>query len=105
MNDLDVISIDALSGLIVEEHVVFSLAGLCRASGADADEVGALVLEGLLQPSGNSPADWQFPGPALPRARIALRLARDLELSWSGAAIVMDLLSEIEGLRSRLQRG
>ena len=88
--------------LVVEEHVVFSFSALCRASGADAEQVQALIVEGLLQPSGNSPADWTFSGHAMRQARTALRLAHDLELSLSGTALVMDLLAEIEALRLRL---
>jgi len=109
----------ALSGVIVEEHVVFTFTALCRASGADAAQLQAMVGEGLIEPtamteptgstgaarhSGDGPADWQFSGDALPRARTALRLAHDLELPLSGAALVMDLLAEIESLRSRLRK-
>jgi chaperone modulatory protein CbpM len=88
--------------IVVEEHVVFTLAGLCRASGANREQVFALVDEGLLEPAGNDPTDWQFSGASLRRTRMALRLVRDLELGWSGAALVMDLLAEIEALRARL---
>jgi chaperone modulatory protein CbpM len=95
----------AAQGVVVEEHVVFSLPELCRACGASSEDVRALVLEGLLQPAGQAPEDWRFSGLALHRARTALRLARELELSWSAAAIVMDLLAEIETLRARLLRG
>ena len=101
-----------LQGIIVEEHVVFTFTALCRASGADAVQLQALVGEGVVEPTrapgttgttSVNPDDWHFSGNALPRARTALRLARDFELSLSGAALVMDLLAEIEGLRSRLQ--
>jgi chaperone modulatory protein CbpM len=95
----------AAQGVVVEEHVVFSLPELCRASGASPADVHALVLEGLLQPAGRVPEDWRFNGLALRRARTALRLTRELELSWSAAALVMDLLAEIESLRARLPRG
>ena len=88
--------------LIVEEHVVFSFATLCRASGAGSEELQALVVEGLLQPTGQGPEDWQFSGTALPTARKALRLAGELDMSLSGAAIVMDLLAQIEALKARL---
>lgn len=91
-------------GIVVEEHVVFTFTALCRASGADPEQLQALVGEGLLNPTGQGPDDWQFSGNALPRARTALRLARDLELGLPGAAIVMDLLAEIEILRSSLRR-
>ena len=91
------------TGVIVEEHVAFSFTALCRASGADAAQLQALVLEGLLHPVGRSPDDWQFSGNSLARARQALRLAHELELGVPGAAIVMDLLAEIETLRARLR--
>lgn len=90
-------------GVVVEEQIVFTLSALCRASGAQAEQVQALIDEGLLQPTGQRPEDWQFSGSALRSTRTALRLSRDLELGVSGAALVMDLLSEIERLRARLR--
>lgn len=90
--------------LVVEEELVFSLAALCQASGAQAWQVQALVVEGVLQPSGPRPEDWRFGGVALQRTRLALRLARDFELPVPGVAIVMDLLLEIDTLRARLPR-
>lgn len=91
--------------LVVEEHVVFTFTALCRAAGADSGQVQALVDEGLLQPLGNGPPDWQFSGPALRQTRYALRLARELELSLHAAAIVMDLLAEIDALKARARGG
>ncbi len=93
-----------LDVVVVEEHLGFTFTALCRASGADATQLQAMVEEGLLQPTGRSPDDWQFSGESLARARQALRLANDLDLGLSGAAVVMDLLAEIETLRSRLRR-
>jgi chaperone modulatory protein CbpM len=97
-NDSD----DAGECIVVEQHVVFSLGTLCRASGAQPDQVLALVSEGLLQPLGPQPPEWRFGGAALPLTRRALRLARDLEMGWAGVAMVMDLLAEIERLQARL---
>lgn len=90
--------------VVVEEHVSFNLLALCRASGADLEQVQALVGEGLLQPTGPGPQDWQFQGDALPQTRRALRLARDLDLDLAAVALVLDLLAEIDRLRSRLRR-
>lgn len=90
-------------GVVVEDHVAFTFTALCRASGANAAQLHALVEEGLLQPAGSSPDDWLFSGPSLRRTREALRLAHDLHLDLSGVAIVMDLLTEIAWLRSRLR--
>jgi chaperone modulatory protein CbpM len=90
--------------VVVEEHLSFTLVALCRASGADPGQVHDLVGEGVLQPAGQGTDDWQFGGDALPQTRRALRLARDLELSLSGVALVLDLLAEIERLQSSLRR-
>lgn len=100
MADIDAFTTEAL---VLEDHVSFSLQALCQASGADLEQVHALVAEGLLEPSGQGPQDWRFQGDALPRTRTALRLARDLELDLAAVALVMDLLAEIDRLRARLQ--
>lgn len=107
MADIDVnakFAIVPTEAVVVEEHVSFTLTALCQASGAAPDRIHALVAEGLLQPTGQGPPDWRFGGDALPQTRRALRLARDLELDLAAVALVMDLLAEIEHLRSRLPR-
>lgn len=90
--------------IVLDEQAVFSFAALCRASGADAAQLQALVDEGLLLPTGAGPADWQFTGPALLRARRALRLVHELQLGLQGAAVVLDLLAEIDALRAGQRR-
>ena len=101
MTRLSVTCITATQTQLVDEQLVFSFDALCRASGANGTQVHALVEEGLLQPSGAGPLAWQFTGPSVTRARTALRLARELDLSLHAAAIVMDLLGEISALRAR----
>ena len=90
--------------VVVEEEVRFTLDDLCHACRADAAQVVALVHEGVLDATGDRPDEWRFAGVALARARTAVRLARDLELSVAGTALVMDLLDEIESLRASLRR-
>ena len=87
--------------MVVEEHVVFNFTALCRASGANDIQLQALVDEGLLQPSGSGPQDWQFSGESLLQTRRVLRLAHELDLSLHGTAIVMALLAQIEALKLR----
>ena len=89
--------------IVVEEQVVFTLAGLCRACGAAPEELAALVHEGVLLPTGDDAQSWRFSGPSLRQARTALRLARELDIGLQGAAVVMDLLAEIATLRARLR--
>jgi chaperone modulatory protein CbpM len=90
--------------VIVEEAVWFTLPDLCRACRVASTQVLVLVEEGILEPVGSGPQDWRFSGTSLARARMALRLIRDLELNSSGTALVLELLDEIAALRQRLQR-
>jgi len=94
----------AASGPVIEEASGFTLIELCQACGVDADEVRIWVLEGVLEPVGQGPHDWCFAGSALRRARLATRLARDLEVNAAGVALALDLLDEIAELRSRLNQ-
>lgn len=93
-----------VQSVVVEQSLHFSLVELCQACSAEAGQLMALVEEGVLEPAGAGPQDWRFAGPSLRRAHAALRLARDLELSPAATALVLDLLDEIEALKSRLRR-
>ena len=89
---------------VVEEEIHLTLLELCQACGAPEEQVSIWVLEGVLEPDGEQPREWRFTGPALRRARLALRLTRDLELNPPGVALALDLLDEIAVLKARLQR-
>jgi chaperone modulatory protein CbpM len=91
-------------GVVVEEEVRFTLLELGRACRAEGAQLTALVAEGVLTPSGADEQNWQFDGSALRRARAALRLSRDFELSAANTAFVLDLLDQIEALKSRLRQ-
>ena len=93
-----------IQGPVVEEDVRFTLVELCQACSAEQEYVLTWVFEGVLEPVGESPQDWYFTGESLRRARLALRLSRDLEINPPGVALALDLLDEIASLRARLQR-
>jgi chaperone modulatory protein CbpM len=93
-----------IEGRVVEDEVRLTLVELCQACYAEEEHVVAWVLEGVLEPVGESPQDWCFTGDSLRRARLALRLSRDLEINSPGVALALDLLDEIAALRARLQR-
>ena len=88
--------------LIVEEQVTLSLDELCRACGTQPEQLAALVDEGVIVPDGSVPQSWRFSGMQLRRARVAVRLQRDLGVNTAGAALALQLLEEIEALRERL---
>ncbi len=97
-------SLTLLQGVVVEEEIHLTLVELCQACSAEEEHVTAWVFEGVLEPVGESPQDWRFGGESLRRARLALRLSRDLEINPPGVALALDLLDEIAALRAQLQR-
>ena len=99
MNNEQLSPVDAL---ILDEQTAITLAELCRACAAPAETVIALVEEGVLAPTGASPAHWRFGGLYVRRARIALRLQRDLGINLPGVALALQLLEEVETLRNQL---
>jgi len=93
-----------LSGEVMEEGVELSLAEMCRACRLPAEQLFELVEEGVVEPLGRDPAQWRFRGVSVRRVRCAVRLERDLGLNVAGAALVLDLLEELEAMRARLRR-
>ena len=97
-------TLELIHGTVVEEQVRLTLVDLCQACSADREHVLTWVLEGVLEPVGESPQSWHFTGESLRRARMALRLSRDLEINPPGIALALDLLDQIATLRARLRR-
>lgn len=85
----------ALRGVVLNSRTTFTVSEFCRACGAEHALVIEMVDEGIIEPlaGGN---DWRFSGNSLVRAQRALRLVRDLDVNWAGAALALDLLEEID---------
>lgn len=92
-----------LAVCILEEQTQLTLADLCRACAVHAERIIELVDAGVLEPVGREPARWRFSGASLHRARVALRLQRDIGIDLAGAALALELLDEIDSLRVRLR--
>ena len=91
-----------LTGLIVDEEMTLTLAELSRACCVHAEWIVELVEEGILEPQGELVSGWYFSGPSLRRARMAVHLQQDLGVNLAGAALVLDLMDELESLRHRV---
>ena len=91
-----------LSGVVLENLTGLTLAEISRACGVPADCIVELVDEGVLAPVGRVPHRWRFSGTHLRRAVVALRLQHDLRVNLAGAALVLQLLDEVETLQARL---
>lgn len=94
---------DALIGTLLEDACL-TLEELSRACAVAPDWVITHVREGLLPIEGEAPSAWRFSSRDLWRARQILRVERDFDAVPELAALVADLMEEIEVMRTRLRR-
>jgi chaperone modulatory protein CbpM len=92
-----------VSGHILEEQTGLTLEDLCRACGAPTAFLLELIEEGVIAPAGASTGEWRFTGLHLRHARVAVRLQRDLGVNAAGAALALQLMDELDTLRTQLE--
>jgi len=95
-----------LTGMILDEDCSFTLEEVSIACSVRTEYIIELVEEGVVEPleQQREYRYWTFTGKNLLRARKARRLQQDLGLNLAGAALVLDMIEEIEELRERLRR-
>ena len=92
----------ALLGAIFEESALLTVKDLSRMCSVEERHIVEFVEEGVLSVVEVNAAEWHFTGTALRRARLALRLERDLEINLAGVALALELIEELERLRREL---
>ena len=95
-----------ITGLILNDECTFTLKELSTACSVKIEYIIELVDEGIVEPleQKRSQQHWAFTGKSLIRAQKARRLQQDLGINIAGAALVLDMMEEIEHLRQQLQR-
>lgn len=91
-----------VTGFVLEDLTELTLVDLCRACAAEADLIIDLVDEGVLLPVGNAPEYWRFSGLHMQRAKVAVRLQRDLGVNLAGVALVLQLMDDMQALKRQL---
>jgi chaperone modulatory protein CbpM len=92
----------ALAASIFDDSVQLTLQELSRMCAIDERHIVEFVEEGVLTAVSVAP-QWHFNGGAVRRARLAVRLQRDLEINMAGVALALDLMEELEQLRRELR--
>jgi chaperone modulatory protein CbpM len=93
-----------IAGEVLDDTIELTLFEFTEACALSTDQIIELVNEGVLDPIGEEPTNWRFHGASLIKARVAVSLQRDLDLNLPGVALALDLLDEIDSLRSELRR-
>lgn len=92
-----------LYGDVLEEGVELSMGELCHAAQVPAEVIIEMVEQGIIDPLDRDPGRWRFSVVSIHRVRCAQRLRRDLGVNLPGAALAIELLEELEQLRTRLR--
>lgn len=79
-----------------------TLQAICEICGVTPDIIQTFIEYGVIYPDETGSGEWVFRVIHLQRVKRAIRLQRDLELNLAGAALVLDLLDEVESLREQL---
>jgi chaperone modulatory protein CbpM len=93
-----------IHGMILDEETRCTLADLCRLCGVNAEIVHEMIEEGIITPEGPSTREWRFTAIAIKRVQTAVRLQQDLRVNLPGCALALDLLEELDELRSLARR-
>jgi chaperone modulatory protein CbpM len=94
-----------LTGEIFEESSALSVRDLERLFAVEQRRIVEWVEEGVISVLEMNAAEWRFSGAQLRRARIALRLERDLGVNAAGVALALELLEELEQFRRERRVG
>jgi chaperone modulatory protein CbpM len=94
---------DILTGLILEGRC-FTLEELCAACAFEPEWLLRHIEEGLFPAPEGGRAEWRFSAVSLARARRMRALERDFEAVPELAALVADMLEELDDLRERLKK-
>lgn len=87
------------------QDACLTLEQLCAAAALDREWLVRRVEEGLIPVEGAALAEWRFTSAQLARARRMREIERAFEAAPELAALVADLLEELDALRARLRRG
>ncbi|MFT6099664.1 MAG: chaperone modulatory protein CbpM [Arenicella sp.] len=84
-----------------DEFFKLSLSEFCKACSVNADDVLNYIDYSVIEPPFEA-GEWRFNSICIRRVKQAGRLQRDLGINPAGLALALDLLEELERLRTRL---
>ena len=88
-----------------DETDFLTLEQLCSVCALERDWLAVRVREGLIPATGSADTEWRFTTTTLARVRRMREIERTYDAAPELAALVADMLEEIDALRARLRRG
>lgn len=78
-----------------------SFTEVCLQTDVAEETVFEIIEQGIVEPIGASPDEWLFSPTMLILTKKAVRMHRDLHVDWTGIALALELLGEVEQLREQ----
>ena len=88
-----------------DETDFLTLEQLCSVCALERDWLVVRVREDLIPATGSADTEWRFTTTTLARVRRMREIERTYDAAPELAALVADMLEEIDALRARLRRG
>lgn len=87
-----------------DDEACLTLEELCSVCALEREWLVVRVREGLIPAAGETDADWRFTTTALARVRRMREIERSYDAAPELAALVADMLEQMDDLRARLRR-
>ena len=93
-----------MSGEILSDERTLALEDICETCGLPESKIITYIEEGVVEVQGGDVKLWRFSELSVVRIQKAVRLEKDLRLNPAGAALALELMSQIEELKNELKR-
>lgn len=88
----------------LQEDASLKIEEICEDCDLSLVEIKSYVEEGIVEVEGNDVARWRFSQSSIIQIKRAVRLENDLGVNRAGAALALELMSQIDELKTQLKR-
>jgi chaperone modulatory protein CbpM len=93
-----------MTGEVLSEDHKLALKDICESCGLSESKIITYIEEGVVEVQGDDVKFWRFSEISMVQIQRVHRLERDLRLNPAGAALALELMSQIEDLKNQLKR-
>lgn len=88
----------------LQEDASLKIEEICKDCELSLVEIKSYVEEGIVEVMGDDVARWRFSQSSIVQIKRAVRLEKDLGVNRAGAALALELMSQINDLKTQLKR-
>jgi chaperone modulatory protein CbpM len=93
-----------MTGEVLSEDHKLTLRDICESCGLSESKVRTYIEESVVEVRGDDAMLWRFSEVSMVQIQKVHRLERDLRLNPAGAALALELISQIKDLKNQLKR-